>query len=239
MSDDKRRERLIDVIRRLRAKATSESSTEAEAAAFAAKVQELLTAHGLSESVLVDAESAEEETVGRRSHHFRGSPARQVMLRAVCKFYLCTAVGPGRGGDPWIIVGRPTNVMVALDMFEYLLSTVIRMSNDYGRRTSGSNKIDWRRGCMLRLAERLDIMRRAEREKPQERRSNGNPGNLPALMADEQQIIKRVLRDMGVVTTKTRVRQGDDAAHGRAAADGIGLHRQIAGGSGRLAIRKG
>jgi hypothetical protein len=229
---------LIRKIRALRAKASDMAVTEAEAAAYAEKVQELLAAHGLEIGDL-GAEKTEEETIAGQRHDFSGSPARQVMLRAVCLYYMCTAVGPARKGDPWTIVGRPTNVMVALEMFEYLLSTVIRMSNAYHRDNRGANKIDWRRGCMLRLAERLCELHDAERAKPQERQSNGNPGNLPALLHDEgRQVTAWMRANMQTKKSSTHVRQGDDAARGRAAAEGIGLHRQVVG-AGRLMIGKG
>lgn len=235
----KEQESLIRKIRALRAKANDKSVTEAEASAYAAKVQELLGAHGLSMGDL-GSEQVEEEKIKGQRYQWDGSPARQVMLRAVCKFYMCEAVGPARKGEAWIIIGRPTNVLVALDMFDYLLKTVIRLSNDYARLRGGfANKIDWRRGCMTRLAERLDEMRRAEKTKPQERKANGNPGNLPALWVDEErQVAMWKKQNMETVKVTNRVKQGHDAAHGRAAAEGIGLHRQVGGGAGRLAIGK-
>ncbi len=232
----KNRDDLIRKIRALRAKASDASVTEVEAAAFAAKVQELLAAHGLAVSDL-GAERTEEETVAGQRHEFSGSPARQIMLRAVCAYYMCTAVGPARKGDPWTLVGRPTNVMVALEMFDYLLSTVIRLSNAYGRENPGSNKIDWRRGCMTRLAERLRELRKSEQAKSQERCANGNPGNLPALFYDEGRRVSTWIKTNMNTRNKTyRVNQGNDAARGRAAAEGIGLHRQVGGGGGRLMI---
>lgn len=230
---------LIKKLRALRAKANDRSVTEAEAAAYAAKVQELLTTHGLAMSDL-GSEQTEEESVGQKTHDWSGSPARQVLLRAVCRFYMCTAVGPGNAGGAWTIVGRPTSVMVALDMFDYLLKTVIRLSNEYHRTTPGANKIDWRRGCMGRLAERLEELRRAEEAKPKEYRANGNPGNLPALFASESQLVRSYMAaNMNTVRGRpTSLKQGQDAARGRAAADGIGLHRQVGGAGGRLAIGK-
>jgi hypothetical protein len=228
-------EKLIDKIRKLRAKARG-TNNEAEAAAFAAKVQELLAEHGLSETAL-GSDKTEEESIGRTDHKFSGSPARQVMLRAVCKFYMCIAIRNTSG--PWIIVGKPTNVMVAIDMFEYLLSTVVRMSNTYARENPGGNKIDWRRGCMSRLAERLDKLRRAELEKKQERHAGGGAANLPALIHDEGRAAALWMKqNIQTTTHTTRVKQGDDAARGRAAAEGIGLHRQVGGGGGRLMIGK-
>lgn len=230
---------LIRKIRALRAKATGAGVTEAEAAAFAAKVQELLVANGLSMQDLHDKTADEEHTAGQYHDDKKwSSPARKVLLRAVCRFYMCDAIGTIGDKTRWTIVGKPSNVFVALDMLDYLITTTVRLSNEYARQTPGANKIDWRRGCMLRLAERLDEMRRMESQKKPEWRSSGNPGNLPALFATEQQQVKLwMMKNMNIRTQKSRViRQGNDAAHGRSAADGISLHRQVGGASGRLMI---
>lgn len=230
---------LIRKIRALLAKANDKSVTEAEAAMFAAKVQELLAANNLSMGDIGNNDEKPED-VDKQFHTDKkwASPARKLLLRAVCRFYHCETIGTLGDKSIWHIVGKPTNVAVALDMFDYLVGTVVRLSNQYARENPGSNKIDWRRGCMARLAEHLEEMRRAEMAKPQEWRGTGNPGNLPALMVTERQQVEQFMRHMfNLKSSKSRgIRQGDDAARGRAAADGISLHRQVGGGSGRLAI---
>lgn len=231
---------LIKKIRALMAKANDKSVTEAEAALFAAKVQELLNANGLSMGDVAGEEKRDENVEGVfHTDKKWGSPARKVLLRAVCRFYNCDAIGQIGNKHNWTIVGKPTAVLVALDMFGYLVSTVVRLSNQYVRENPGANKIDWRRGCMTRLAERLDTMRREEMSKRQEWRSPGNPGNLPALMVNERQQVELYMKNkMNIKPVKSRgITQGNDAARGRAAADGISLHRQVGGGSGgRLMI---
>jgi hypothetical protein len=228
---------LIRKIRALRAKAEGKGVTEAEAAAFAAKVQELLAANGLSMADVGDAEHAPEAIAGQEFPDV-ASPARQVLLRATCRYYMCEAIGPARRGMNWTIVGKPSNVLVALEMFDYLIKTVVRLSNEYGRQSPTHNKIDFRRGAMTRLAERLmEEWRKATEAKP-EWRSHGNPGNLPALFVNEQQQIRAyVAQRMNTRTSAgPRIKHGNDAAVGRQAANGISLHRQVGGGGGRLMI---
>lgn len=230
---------LVRKIRALRAKAEGKGVTEAEAQAFAAKVQELLAANGLSMADIADPTVAQEDVAGTAHPDKKvGSPARKVLFRAVCRYYMCEAIGPGRGQINWTIVGKPQNVFVALEMFDYLIKTTIRLSNEYGRANIGSNKIDFRRGCMSRLAERLgEALAETIKAKP-EWRSPGNPGNLPALFKTERQQVEQFMKSkMNIRWGKaTKIKQGGDAAMGRRAANDISLHQQVGGGGGRLMI---
>lgn len=235
-------ENLLRKIRALRDKANDPSVTEAEAVLFTQKVQELLTKHGLSMADVSSAGAKQQDDLGGTSVEERWkSPARKALLRAVCRFYMCEAVSPGRGSHQWTIVGRPHNVTVALEMADYLIATTIRLSNEYGRKNRGQNVsvVDFRRGCMARLTERLYTMLHEQKKQAAVYTSAGNPGNLPALFKSEAQLIKAELRRMGTVSTKSRtIKQGADAVAGRAAAEKIGLTGQIGGGQrvGRLMI---
>lgn len=235
---------LVAKIRKLMAKANDSAATEAEAATFAAKVQELLVANGLSMDSVREVNDAERGAIDRYSHDQRKnkwiSPSRQALLRAVCHYYMCEAVSPGRGSTQWTIVGRPHNVTVAVEMTDYLVKTTVRISNRWGRENIGMNVIDFRKGCMARLAERLNKLRKEQTEQKPEYKPSGNPGNLPALFASERQQIGQVLKTMGVTYKSARpIRAGEvAAAAGRAAAEGISLHQQVVHGGGRLQISK-
>ncbi len=225
-------------IRKLMAKANDASVTEAEAALFAAKVQELLVANGLSVGD-IGSDDAEMGDIEDQTHRDRwNSPARKYLLRAVCRYYMCEVLVMGRTKTVKII-GRPHNVVVAMDMADYLIKTTVRLSNNYGKQHIGSNVIDFRRGCMARLAERLvEELRRSRASEQPKYQAGGNPGNLPALFQSEERQVHQYLKDkLNVRWTIGRgIKQGSDAAHGRAAADGISLHRQVGGGGGRLQI---
>lgn len=237
-------EKLIRTIQALMAKASDPGVTEAEALAYSQKAQELLAKHNIAMADVTSAGKDESQDVGGANYDEkeRGwkSESRKQLLRAVCRFYMCEAVGPGRGSKTWIIVGKPVNVEVALSMTDYLIRTTIRLSGEYGRanRGLGVNIIDFRRGCMARLTERLTEMRRAQAAQTPEYRPDGNPGNLPALFRSEHQLNRSWMQtNMNIKFGKSRtIREGADAANGRAAADRIGLNHQVGSGGGRLMI---
>lgn len=228
-------------IRLLMAKANDKSVTEAEAAAYAAKVQELLVNNGLSMSDIKEPD-VERGEVGRSEHDEKkqrwSSPSRKALLRTVCLFYMCEAIGPAKGRTDWTIIGRPHNVEVAVSMTNYLIRTVIRLSNEWGKQNLGANVIDFRKGCMSRLTERLHTMRQAQKEAKQ--KWNGtNPGNLPALFASESQLVTDWKRaNMRTVNAKVRPIKAGAAGYmaGQAAGDKISLQQQVGSGGGRLAI---
>lgn len=231
---------LAKKIRALMAKANDPSVTEHEAAAFAAKVQELLVKNGLSMDSVKKDEETERADIGKSKHKETWkSPSRKALLRAVCRYYMCEAIGPAYKGGEWTIIGRPHNVVVAVEMTDYLIKTTVRLSNAYGRANVGVNIIDFRRGCMARLTERLIEELMKQRQQKPEYKPDGNPGNLPALFVSEsQQISAFIKRAMPGVkyTTARPIKQGGDAARGREAANGISLHQQVGASKGRLAI---
>jgi hypothetical protein len=231
-------------IRALMAKANDPSVGEHEAAAFMAKVQELLVKNGLSMGDVKRDEETEVADVGKSNFGDEWkSPSRKNLLRAVCRYYMCEAIAPGRKGMGWTIVGRPHNVAVAVEMTEYLIKTTVRLSGKYGRENPGVNVIDFRKGCMARLAERLIEELMKVKMKTPEYRPDGNPGNLPALFVSERTLVKQFMEQKMDVKYKAArpIRAGLDAAAGRAAGNTISLHKQVGqqtGGGGRLQIGK-
>lgn len=240
MSD--RESPLARKIRALMAKANDPSVTEAEAASYAAKVQELLVKNGLSMQDVAEPD-VERGDVGSYSHdekqHRWTSPSRRALLRSVCRFYMCEAISPARGQKEWKIVGRPHNVDVAVSMTNYLVGTTIRLSNQWSRSTGG-NVIDFRKGCMMRLTERLDEMREQQKQKEAPKWNGSNPGNLPALFVSESTLVKNFMREkMNIRFTMSRPIRGgvEGMAAGRRAGSEMSLHGQV-GHGGRLAIGK-
>jgi len=229
-------------IRALMAKANDASVTEAEAASYAAKVQELLVKNGLSMSDVKepDIERGDVEVSNHDEKTRRWtSPSRKILLRSVCRFYMCEAVSPARGDKTWKIVGRPHNVEVALSMTDYLVRTTIRLSNEWGKKNIGENIIDFRKGCMMRLSERLDEMRREKTHKEKPVWNGSNPGNLPALFVSEQTLVRNFMKEnMNIrFATPKAIRYGKTGYDaGRAAGSAMSLHGQVGNGGGRLMI---
>ena len=236
---------LLARIRKLMAKAQDPSVTEAEAMAFADKVQELLLREGLAMSdVAASGEEQRAEAVGEEKFDFKrwNSPHRRDLLGAVCAYYMCQVLY-WRKLQMLKIIGKPQNVAVAASMTDYLIGTTVRLSTRYVREHPGANAIDFRRGCMLRLRERLYAAKaKMEREAARPAAST-NPGNLPVLFQSESQLVANFVASAYTVrTTKARaVKHGADAWAGRRAAEGISLSPQVgqrAGGDRRAIGRK-
>lgn len=233
---------LIKRIRALLAKANDAGVTEFEAEMFAAKAQELLARHGLDESSLKEESSS---TIGAHREEFKQmSGWRQLLLRSICRFYMCEAINYR---SHWKVVGTKANASVAKEMYGYLLKTIHRLASEYldehgpapgfapGRTTE-----DFKRGCAARVGQRLDEMRKAQMSQKSEWKSPGNPGNLPALMQSQSDAVRSFCKTQLAITWgKTKsLRIGSPGAAGLRAGDSVGLNTQVGGArtTGRLAI---
>jgi hypothetical protein len=231
---------LLRRIRLLMAKANAAGTTEAEAAAFAAKVQELLVANGLRISDVGTDDDVERGDVN--VHNFArnkwDAPLRKRVLDAVCTLYTCRLL---KYQDRYTIVGRPHNVTVAVEMSEYLIKTVTRLAREHVRKNPGAVLNDFKRGCTLRLCQRIFALYREQTAARKEYRIDGNPGNLPALLASEvdlvEQYMKKNLR-VKIVNPRHIKDTGVDFVHGAKAADSVSLHTQVGTKGGRLMLEK-
>jgi hypothetical protein len=228
---------LLDKIRKLKNKAEDSATTEAESLAFAAKVAELLAQHGLEEAQLEvkDQEAVEHERELMKSWETSGS--RRVLAWAVCRLYMVYAIRHPQQKQ-WTLVGRKHNIIMVKDMMDYLVKTVLRLGRDYGKERPGADITDFKRGCFMRIAERIEELRMQQIRAAQPAyTAQGNPGNLPALYANELELSKKYYAaHFGggrLRTSTTRVKQGWDAMAGRAAGDRVSLSRQVGSGRGR------
>jgi hypothetical protein len=231
-------EDLLRKLRALKAKADDPSVTEAESLAYAAKVAELLAQHGLEEAQLV----VEEQTgIGHEDYissinNWSTSPHRRMLAVAVCELYMVDVLISTYKDVPWTLVGRKHNIFMVKEMTDYLIKTTIRLSNLHGRANPGSNVISFRRGCFLRLTERLSAMRDEKEAKRPQYTSQGQPRNLPALYENERKLtdgyIKKHFPDTveGKYGPRLGRDYGEDAWAGYKAADAIGLDQQVGGG---------
>lgn len=230
------RDKLIDRIQKLMAKANDPSVTEAEAAAFAGKVQELLLLNNLEiRDIDIGTEGADIKITEQEFDYKKwNSPHRRGLLNTVCAYYMCTVLHWTRQ-KKLRIIGKPQNVEVALSMTDYLLKTVIRLSTQYGKAHPGANIIDFRRGAMLRLRRRIND----EKEAMERRARSSNPDNLPVLFAGESaQVAAYVKAQYNVRPSRARaVKTGLDALAGMRAADGISLRPQVGGGAGQRMLK--
>lgn len=216
---------LIKKIRALLAKANDKSVTEAEAALFAAKAQELLIKNNLAMGDLsqkdVDRGGVTDSYVADRWN----SPSRKHLLNAVCKFYMCHLLTTS--GKQVILVGRPHNVAVAMEMADYLIQTVVRLSNAWGRTEGAVQKqvISFRKGAMISLCHRLQKMI-DDREKAK----SANTSRELVLFKDESAMVAEYVQTkFNPRTTKARKMTADHAAFaaGSRAARDIKINEQI------------
>jgi hypothetical protein len=232
-----------DIIRKiagLMAKANG-TENEHEAAAFAAKAQEMLAKHNLSEmDVLKQSAEARGESVSEvelASKYVHGW--RVALMDAVTKFYFCRTLmqscwRPARGGGEvlgkkFIIIGKPHNAAVAVSMFTYLEKTTVRLAQQWRKENYGtrSEYQNFENGCGLRIAERL---RALMREQQAAKAAAGYTGTtLPALYDSESKAIEEFLsgRKIGKARSRGASVYGRGGYAGRMAGDGVSLNTQV------------
>jgi hypothetical protein len=233
--DSPKMQDLLRKICALKAKADDPSVTEAESLAFAAKVAQLLAQHQLEESHL-DVGEKESDPIGHQDFksnsddslsHWSTSPARRLMVFAVCKLYNVKTLR--FGAKDWTLIGRKHNIIMAKDMTDYLIKTTLRLSNDWFRMNPYGDKTDFKRGCFKRIAERLHDMWLETAKSEQPVYHGNNPGNLPALYLQEDSKLRMYIDDRWRTRTSraARIKQGVSAIAGRAAGNTVSLHRQM------------
>lgn len=170
--------KLIDRLKKLLALAKDTRGNENEAAAAMEKVQALLAEYNLTMADL-ESQGGKDES-GRRSQDKYEKSAmyeyQRGLMKAVAEAHYCLywtgARIDYRGKRPvkrfyHVLVGREANVISARLMFEYLNTTIEKLSTE--RYTSRGNlsrsAISWKEGCASRLEERLTERReKADRE---------------------------------------------------------------------------
>lgn len=220
-----------DIVRKiagLMAKANG-TENEHEAAAFAAKAQEMLARHNLTEmDVLKQAAKQSGEVVGEMAVDNKYATGWRVdLMNAVCGFYFCRLLlqsyydTSARGGmirrKRFLVIGKPHNAAIASSMFTYLEKTTLRLAREWMRSEYGcrAEQLDFERGCGLRLAQRL---REMTREQQQQRAAATYTGTtLPALYDAESKAIEQFL--LGRKIGKSRGR--GSSIYGRGGAAGI------------------
>ena len=234
---------IIELIANLNAKAKDKGTAEEEAANFAAKVQELLAKHNLDESVLLTKE--ERKAKAPVSHEDLDTPYknkwRKHLAHSVAEMYFCRYVFVEFNDIKKTVahrfVGKAHNRVVAIGMFKYLETTVVRLSKEYGRtlpshytlKQKNEARYEFEKGCGMQLALRIRREINAAKEG-----KKANMGNLPALYSTELAIVDEQRDDEDgrttVKNTQTKLR-GEAAMAGVLAANDITWNSQIHGSS--------
>lgn len=232
--------KVVEKIQKLLAKSRDESCSEAEAEACMERARELMTEHALSEvDVAEKRETAERKNI--RPKYFE--PWRRSLMHQTAKYYGCWTVEVQDEGDRYMaVMGRPSNILVAESMYDYLEKTTLRLASAHRREVRGAraDQLDFERGCGARLAKRLmDLRLAAVSEAGEAEGSGGTSLVLAGELAESRELARAEFPKTTTAGNKIVGRGGGFAA-GRAAADGVALGGQIgsAGGRGRLALGK-
>lgn len=139
-------EKLLLKIKKLVALAdNARNSSEAEAQAAAAKVQELLQEHGLSMAMVEDAGGTSDSALDKREKKVTDRRAmyawQKSLMGALAKnnflFYTVRTVqefnrGADRRSNKHFLVGRALNIEVTVSTYDYVSDTVRRLAEQAG-----------------------------------------------------------------------------------------------------------
>jgi hypothetical protein len=152
-------------IRKLRNMTTEKGCTEAEAATAAAAMYSLLARHNLSLAELKESDVApEDRSLGEHRYQANRRGWRPYLWQAVSRLNFCEYLVV-RGGHA--VIGTKANCEATQEMAEWLVETVVRLSNDAARQQSkdqNSYRLSFRAGCSDRLRHRIDLLREQARK---------------------------------------------------------------------------
>jgi hypothetical protein len=234
------RDKLVDRIRKLLAKAKSaaEIGSEAEAATFAAAAQKMLAKYKLEMSDIEFTTMEREEPVGDERVAGTGKRAREAwaerLASIVARAHYCRILVIS-GSDDIMLVGRPTDRAVASYVFTTLRAFADRQSDKDARTfrkrqrsqlgaTVGENRnfrAAWLNAFVTRISERYEA---EQREMARAAKTAGTSlvrlSNALAVVDDEMERRRRSGASGKVKGTRTRT-SSNDAGHraGRAAGD--------------------
>ncbi len=225
-------DKILRKIEKLNAKAQG-ASTEAEASAFAAKVQELLDKHNLEmrdlEKANVDFEITEEHYL--QSHDF--PMWKQWVAIATAELYFCKLMTTTSSSlqhnrlkrkVKLIFVGKEHNAKIAKSMTEYFFNSIDSMAQ---RAYPGEkHRRHFAHGCGVRLTKRIH-------EKTNQRKDTTpiNAGRLPMVVQQELALIDDYLEKQGIKTKEYMLDKENSliAGHGYQKGNEISLDEQIYG----------
>ena len=162
-------ERILEKVRRLLA--LSKSSNPHEAAAAAAKAQELLTRHKLA---MADVPDKDREEYTRRFLDTANS-AQWIssLVNMVGRAHYCRVVSHRNG--IYAFIGRPSDIKIALYVYAYLAREIIRLADDAWKDFDGYARSprEWKtafhHGAVKGVGDAFDAQRREHEAQPDTR----------------------------------------------------------------------
>ena len=246
--------KIIERIRKLKAKAESTNS-EAEAEIFMEKVHELLAEYNMNMEDL-DSDDDDDPIKRDAIFDYYNQTWKKLILPAVARLYFCKPVWVAKAVkkrkshgykkvDVLTLFGRSSNVIVAKEMSEYLIDAVDRLTKEFLKDYDGKfNDIkvidpklfnntrrkaenDYRKGCAVRLRERIN-----EIIESRETYIAEGGGNLPKVVSQELAKIDEFISTQLSGLRKKRSSSFNCSTKGYEDAGSIGLNDQVASPTG-------
>jgi hypothetical protein len=220
-------EQIQDTIAKLLRKAKG-TSNENEAAIFAAKAQELLAKHNLTEAQIRARDERDDDPVDlHMAKRNNVAKWRTLIAEGCARLYFCQLL---YHGSKVSFTGKAHNAEVAESMWDWLCSVVVRMSAEHAKEHGSWEKEDFKRGAAVRLQGRLYEIWRASYKPPVAPVGDGS--GLPALYDSEGKAVADYLEQrFGKIKarkTKSIAMRGGGAAAGYDRAGDINLNTQVA-----------
>jgi Protein of unknown function (DUF2786) len=231
---------VIEKIRKLKAMTVEHGCSEAEAAAASQAMFTLLAKYNLSITEIAD--SSPVNKVGQEQVSAGLFAWESLLYQSVAHLNFCEYL---KGKRSHIIVGRPADSVTTKEMASYLIDTICKLAEQAAEKQPAGERWNFlhafRIGASARLRERiaeLEIQARAGKMKAADKDSL-----LPALAniyqttaAANQAFLKSHFGKLKHTKVSTKVLNGKGYAAGSAAANSVGLNKQVGKKSSHTAL---
>jgi hypothetical protein len=239
---------LLTLAKGTSAEARLSSSTEAEAAVAANKLQQMLLRYNLSADSLEEmGQTVGEMAVGEQTLSVLNSPMEvwyQHLLHAVvevcsCRMFFYTDSKYVRGkikkSYRITLAGRPLNVAMARELFSYLspLAYSLGYKEAKGEKLSAAWYASFKQGYAIRMAERLRKKQAEMQEKGLEKETGEEAVTglvVASFYEKELMAVKGYLAKLNLRTVPGKnwnILDNDGYQKGQAAGEQVSLHQQI------------
>jgi hypothetical protein len=230
---------ILEKIRKLRALTVERGATEDEAIAAQKAMFTLLAKYNLSISEVESKSAKESRAVGQEKVAAGLFSWEKFLYRSVANLNFCEYLSSGHKRIH-IIIGSPANTIATKEMASFLVETICQLAEQAAKGQPAGERWGFlhafRQGCSSRLCERIDEMR--QQAIAGQMKAADPDSLLPALAnlyqtnaAANAEYMKGAFSKIRRTKVSTLVRNGAGYHAGSAAANGIGLHKQVGGKS--------